>query len=137
MIKTVHIKVIYTYNNISALTPTLLYITILSNILNYIQYDRHPKNYHNLGISTVNKYKNSLDAKEEGDKTELDFGSIPHMLKEECLDIYKGIQSEIVNTITFDENSDLSTTYLGKSDRTKMTSLKQRNLFQYQKKAIH
>ena len=30
--------------------------SILSNTLNYIQYDRHPKNYHSLGISAVNKY---------------------------------------------------------------------------------
>ena len=33
-------------------------------------------------------------------------------------DVYEGIQSEIVNTMRFDENSDLSTTYLGKSDKT-------------------
>ena len=29
--------------------------SILSNALNYIQYDKHPKNYHSLGISMVNK----------------------------------------------------------------------------------
>ena len=34
--------------------------SILSNMLNYIQYDRHPKNYHNLGISAVNKYKKTI-----------------------------------------------------------------------------
>ena len=68
---------------------------------------------------------------------ELDFGSRPHTLKEEYLDVYKGIQSEIVNTTRFDENSDLSTTYLGKSGRTKMTSLMQSNLFQYHNKGIH
>ena len=48
--------------------------SILSNRLNYIQYDRHLKNYHNLGTSAVNKYRNSLDAKEERDINELDFG---------------------------------------------------------------
>ena len=31
--------------------------SILSNMLNYIQYDRHPKNYHNLGISAVKNTK--------------------------------------------------------------------------------
>ena len=60
--------------------------SILSNMLNYIQYDRHPKNYHNLGISTVNKCKNNLDIKEERDLTELDFGLTPDILKEEYLD---------------------------------------------------
>ena len=44
---------------------------------------------------------------------ELDFGPLWNTLKEEYLDIYDRIQSE--NT-RFDENSDLSTTYLGKSD---------------------
>ena len=54
----------------------------------------------------------------------LDFGPTPHLLKEEYLDVYKGIQSEIVNTTRFDENSDLSTTYLGKLDRSKNDKLK-------------
>ena len=66
--------------------------SILSNTLNYIQYDRHQKNYHTLGISTVNKYRNSLDAKEERDMIELDFGPTPNILKEKYLDVYKGIQ---------------------------------------------
>ena len=84
--------------------------SILSNTLNYIQYDRHPKNDHNLDISTVNRCMNSLDAKEQRDIIELDFGSMPHMLKEEYLDVYEGIQSEIVNATRFDKDSDLSTT---------------------------
>ena len=41
---------------------------------------------------------------------------MPDILKEEYLDMYKGIQSEILSTTKFDENSDLSTTYLGKAD---------------------
>ena len=41
---------------------------------------------------------------------QLDFSPTPLLLKEEYLDVYKGIQSEIVNTTWFDENSDLSTT---------------------------
>ena len=36
---------------------------------------------------------------------------MPKILCEEYLDVYEGIQSEIVNTIRFDENSDLSTTF--------------------------
>ena len=44
--------------------------SILSNVLNYIQYDKHPKNYHNLSINAVNKYKNSLDTSEERDIVE-------------------------------------------------------------------
>ena len=96
-----------------------------------------PKNFHNLGISTVNIYKNHSDVKVEKDIIEADFGPTPNILKEEYLDVYEGIQSEIVSTTRFDENSDLSTTYLRKPDRAKMTNLKQRNLFPYQSKCIH
>ena len=38
--------------------------------------------------------------------------------KEEYLDRYEGVKSEIVDTTRFDENSDLSTTYLGKTNMT-------------------
>ena len=38
--------------------------------------------------------------------------------------MYEGIQSEILNTKRFDENSDLSTTYLGKSDKCKNDKIK-------------
>ena len=35
---------------------------------------------------------------------------------EEYLGRYKGVKSEILNTTRFDENSDLSMTYLGRSN---------------------
>ena len=38
--------------------------------------------------------------------------------KEEYLDRYEGIKSEIVDTTSFDENSDLSMTYFGKINMT-------------------
>ena len=52
------------------------------------------------------------------------FGPSPDILKEEYLDMYKEIQSEILNTTRFDKNSNLSTTYLGKSDRSKISEIK-------------
>ena len=108
--------------------------SVLSNMLNYIQYDKHPKNFHNLGISTVNICKNLSEITEEKDRIEVVFGPTPDILKEKYLDVYEGIQSLIVYTTRFDENSDLSTTYLGKPDRSKMTNLKQKSLFLYQSK---
>ena len=45
-------------NNAEKIEPLLAQMELwstLSNTLNYIQYDRHPKNYHNLGNSVVNK----------------------------------------------------------------------------------
>ena len=49
---------------------------------------------------------------------------MPKILYEEYLDVYEGIRSEIVNTTRFDESSDLSTTYLGESDKARNDKLK-------------
>ena len=43
--------------------------------------------------------------------------------------MYEGIQSEILNSTRFDKNSDLSTTYLGKSDRSKNDKIKAEEFF--------
>ena len=55
----------------------------------------------------------------ERDMLELDFGHMLDILKEEYLDVYRGIQSEILSTTRFDENSNLSTTYLVKANKSK------------------
>ena len=44
---------------------------------------------------------------------------MPDKLKEEYLDVYEGIKLEILSTKRYDENSYLSTTYLGKVDKSK------------------
>ena len=61
---------------------------------------------------------------EERDMLELDFDHTPDKLKEVYLNVYKGIYSEILSTTGFDENSDLSTTYLGKVDKSKKNKIK-------------
>ena len=114
-------------NNAEKIEPLMMQMeqwSILSNILNYIQHDRHHMINQNLSIRVVNKYKNSSEAKDEREITELDFSVTPQKLCEEYLDVYEGIQSEIVNTMRFDQNSDLSTTYLGKSDKTRNDKFK-------------
>ena len=110
--------------------------SILSNTLNYVQYDRHPKNYHSLAISVVNKCGKNLCAKKERDIIELDFGPTSEKLREEYLDVYKGLESERLNTTRFDENSDLSATYLGRQTDTKIKRLKQKSPSPYQNKGI-
>ena len=119
-------------NNAEKIEPLLAQMeqwSVLSNMLNYKQYDSHSKNIHNLGISGVNIYKNCSDAEEEKGMVEIDFGPTLDILKEEYLNVYEGMQSEIVNTTRFDENSDLSTTYLGKSDGSKNDKLKAEESF--------
>ena len=49
--------------------------SILSNVLNYIQHDKHHTVNHTLNIKAVNKYRNKLETKEEKAPVELDFGS--------------------------------------------------------------
>ena len=58
--------------------------SILSNVVNYVQYDKHPKNFHNLNVSTVNKekYKRTLKIEEEQrQEVDVDFGDTPETLK--------------------------------------------------------
>ena len=77
----------------------------------------------------VNKCGKNLCTKEERDILELDFGPTPDTLREEYLDVFEGIQSEILNTTRFDENLDLSTTYLGKADRSTNSKIKAKESF--------
>ena len=82
-------------NNTEQIEPLLTQMkqwSILSNTLNYIQYDRHLKHYHSLGISAVNKCGKNLGTKEERNIIELDFGPSPDILKGKYSDIYKGMQ---------------------------------------------
>ena len=51
-------------------------------------------------------------------------GNTPEKLEGEYLDMYEGIQSEVISTPRFDENSDLSTTYLGKIGMTRTSKMK-------------
>ena len=93
--------------------------SILSNILNYIQHDKYHRVNHALKIKAVNKYRDNSETKEGKEPVELDVGSTPLKVHEEYLDVYEGIQSEIVNTMMFNENSDLSMTYLGRPNKTR------------------
>ena len=104
---------------------------ILSNVVNYIQYDRHPKNFYSFNLKAVNRegYKRKSDIEEEKQVLELDFGDMSGKLKEEYLDIYEGIQSEIMSTTRLDENSDLSTVYLGRVDMVRDNKIKVEETF--------
>ena len=51
---------------------------------------------------------------DEKEFREVDFGTTLQNIQEEYLDVYEGIQSDIVSSSRFDENSDISMTYLGR-----------------------
>ena len=61
----------------------------LSHVVNYVQYDKHPKNFHSLNVSTMNKekYKRNMKSEEEQSQNlDLDFGDTPEKLKGKYLD---------------------------------------------------
>ena len=93
--------------------------SILSHVINYVQYSKNPKNFY-MSIKPINKSKFNVGRKrreEDRFTSEVSLVDTSDRLTEEYLDRYKGVKSEILNTARFDENSDLSTTYL---DRTNM-----------------
>ena len=86
--------------------------SIFSNVLNYVQHSKFNSMNYTLNVKAVNRYKVKPGTGREF--KELDFGLTPQKLQEEYLDVYEGIQSDIVSSNMFDKNSDISTTYLGK-----------------------
>ena len=74
--------------------------SLLSNVVNYVQYNRHPKDFYNLDIRAADqeRHKKIYNKEEERQVLELDFGNTPEKLKGEYLDMYEGIQSEVINT---------------------------------------
>ena len=68
---------------------------------------------HSLNVKPVNRYK--VKPNEGKEFREVDFGTHSQNLQNEYLDMYEGIQLDIVSSSRFDENSDISMTYLGKT----------------------
>ena len=93
--------------------------SILSNVINYVQYSKNPKHFHAMSIKPINKSKINVQRK-EGEKyrftLEVSLMDTSDRLTEEYLDRYIGVKSVILNTTRFDDNSDLSMTYLGWSN---------------------
>ena len=90
-------------NNAGKINTTLSQMeqwSILSNIINYVQYDKHPKYLHTMSFRPVkkktkkNKIKSRKDEKEKA-ISEIDFRDTSDKLKEEYLDRYEGVKSEI------------------------------------------
>ena len=102
-------------NNVEKTGPPMTQMeqwSILSNVLKYVQHSKFNSMNHTLNVKPVNRYKIQSEIGREF--RELDFGTVPQNLQEEYLDVYEGIQSDVVSSNRFDENSDITTTYLGK-----------------------
>ena len=86
--------------------------SILSNLLNYVQHSKFNSMSHSLNVKPVKRYK--VKPNKEKEFREVDFGTTSQNLQDEYLDVYEGIQSDIVSPSRFDENSDIGTTCLGR-----------------------
>ena len=83
---------------------------------------------HTLDIKAVNQYKSKPNTDNREFK-ELDLGATPQKLQEKYMDIYEGIHSDIVSSNRLDENSNISTTYLGQVDKENQHKLKAEESF--------
>ena len=93
--------------------------SILSSVINYVQYSQNPKNFHAMSIKPINKSKINVGRK-RGKKdrftSEVSLIDTSDRLTEEYFDRYEEVKSKILNKTRFDENSDLSMTYLNKTN---------------------
>ena len=106
--------------------------SILSDYVKYITSDKH-ETFNNLSIDQLN-YRQDISLYRESQEkellsTDLNFGSSSTKCKSEYLNVYKGIYAEIVSSDRFDEDTDLSTTYLGQMDMTRYTEVKAKENF--------
>ena len=83
-----------------------------------IDYREHKRIYRKMG-------------KEGGERTDIDFGESPEVMKSRYMDVYDNIYAEVVMTSRFDENVDLGTTYLGRIDMKREEVLKAEEMFSY------
>ena len=98
--------------------------SILSDHVKYVMSDGS-ETFHNLNIDQMN-YRQEIYLYRELQGEELlnadvNFSSSPDKLKAEYLDVYEGVYAEVISTDRFDEDTDLSTTYLGQVDLTRNT----------------
>ena len=92
--------------------------SILSNVINYVQHRRNPFNFHFVMVKPV-KFSKTVKTKDRSEiLLSVNLIESPGRSRTEYLDRYEGIKTEIIDTTRFDENSDLSTTYLGRIDMT-------------------
>ena len=106
----------------SILSDNIVYVRsedhdIMNGIdIKLIDYREHKRMYRKMG-------------KEGGERIEIDFGESLEIMKSRYMDVYDNIYAEVVMTSRFDENVDLSTTYLGRIDMKREEVMKAEESF--------
>ena len=101
----------------------------------HIKYITHCESeaFHKLNIDTLNFRQNKDLYKELKEKELLDAsvnsGESSIKLKANYLGIYEGVYAEVISTNRFDEDTDISTTFLGQVNMTSDTEVKAEESF--------
>ena len=105
--------------------------SILSDNVRYIQHDQATSQ--NLNIDTLD-YRDHKELyfklkEKKGETLGIDFSLYPDVIKLKYLDGYEGVYAEMVYANKFNENSDLTTMYLGQTKMTRDTRIKAEERF--------
>ena len=111
--------------------PEMKNWSIFSDNVRYVQHDQITAQ--DLDLETLD-YRNHKDLysqlkNEEIETLDIDFGLYPDVTKARYLDVYEDVYAEMISASKFDENSDLSTTYLGQTNTTRKTKIKAEERF--------
>ena len=106
--------------------------SILSDHVRYVMHGKSEA-FQKPNINSMN-YRQDRDLykmlnNEQTIRTNLNFGKNPEKLKADYLDMYKGVYAEVISTDRFDEDTYLSTTYLGQVDMARDTEVKAEESF--------
>ena len=112
-------------------SPKMRNWSIFSDNVKYMQHDQATSQ--NLNVDTLDYRDNKklyYKLKEKkGETLDIDFGLYPDIIRSRYLDVYEGIYAEMVYANKFNENSDLSMTYLGETKMTRDTRIKAEERF--------
>ena len=106
----------------SILSDNIIYVKsedkdIMNGIdMKSIDYREHKRMYRKMG-------------KGGGERQDIDFGENPEIMRSKYMDVYDDVYSEVVTTSRFDENVDLSMTYLGRMDMKREEVMKAEESF--------
>ena len=112
-------------------SPEMRNWSIFSDNVRYVQTDQVTPQ--NLNVDTLD-YRDHKELyfklrEKKGETLDVDFGLYPDIIRSRYLDVYKDIYAEMVYANKFNENSDLSMTYLGQTKMTRDTRIKAEERF--------
>ena len=112
-------------------SPEMKSWSIFSDNVRYVQHDQMTSQ--NLNIDTLD-YRDHKELylrlkEEKRENLDVDIRLYPDITKLRYLDVYEGVYAEMVYANKFNENSDLSMTYLGQTEMTRNTKIKAEERF--------